>query len=119
MDEFKELIDVAHEEGMEVILDVNPGVFKELNVSYDDLALFNEIHADGIRLDEGFDGLKESLMTSNEYGLKIEINASSGNGYLDNVMTNFPNRDKIITCHNFYPQRYTGLSLSLIHILKF
>ena len=111
VDEFKELIDVAHEEGMEVILDVNPGVFKELNVSYDDLALFNEIHADGIRLDEGFDGLKESLMTYNEYGLKIEINASSGNGYLDNVMTNFPNRDKIITCHNFYPQRYTGLSL--------
>lgn len=111
VNEFKDLIDVAHEEGMEVILDVNPRVFNDLNVSYDDLTLFNEIHADGIRLDEGFDGVKESLMTYNEYGLKIEINASAGNGYLDNIMTNCPNRDKIITSHNFYPQRYTGLSL--------
>ncbi|MBS4957249.1 MAG: DUF871 domain-containing protein [Clostridium sp.] len=111
IEEFRELIDVAHEEGMEVILDVNPNVFKELNVSYDNLSLFNEIHADGIRLDEGFDGVKESLMTYNDNGLKIELNASSGRGYLDNVMSNFPNKDRIITCHNFYPQRFTGLSL--------
>ncbi|MBS5984037.1 MAG: DUF871 domain-containing protein [Clostridium butyricum] len=111
VDEFRELIDVAHEEGMEVILDVNPVVFKDLNVSYDDLSLFSDINADGIRLDEGFDGLKESLMTYNESGLKIELNASGGKGYLDNVMSNFPNKDNIITCHNFYPQRYTGLSL--------
>lgn len=111
IEEFRELIDVAHEEGMEVILDVNPSVFKDLNVSYDDLTLFNDINADGIRLDEGFDGVKESLMTFNKGGLKIELNASSGNGYLDNVMSNFPDKDKLITCHNFYPQRYTGLSL--------
>lgn len=111
IDEFRELIDVAHEEGMEVILDVNPVVFKDLGVSYDDLSLFSEIHADGIRLDEGFDGVKESLMTYNQGGLKIELNASGGSGYLDNVMSNFPNKDKVIACHNFYPQRYTGLSL--------
>lgn len=111
IEEFRKLIDVAHDEGMEVILDVNPVVFKDLNISYDDLSFFNDIHADGIRLDEGFDGVKESLMTYNSNGLKIELNASSGNGYLDNVMSNFPDKDKIITCHNFYPQRYTGLSL--------
>lgn len=108
--EFRDLIDAAHQERMEVILDVSPAVFSRMNISYDDLSLFHEIHADGIRLDEGFDGMKESLMTYNG-GLKIELNASSGWGYIDNVMSNFPNTDNLITCHNFYPQKYTGLSL--------
>lgn len=109
--EFRELIDAAHEEGMEVILDVSPAVFGKLKVSYEDLGLFKEMHADGIRLDEGFDGMKESMMTFNSEGLKIELNASTGNGYLENIMSHYPNRDKLITCHNFYPQAYTGLSL--------
>ena len=60
--EFRELIDHAHSYGMEVILDVAPFVFEKLHVSYDDLSFFAEMHADGIRLDEGFDSLKEALM---------------------------------------------------------
>ncbi len=110
IEEFRGFIDVAHEEGMEVILDVSPAVFSRLKVSYDDLSLFHEMHADGIRLDEGFDGLKESLMTYNG-GLKIELNASAGGAYVDTVLSHFPNMDNLITCHNFYPQKYTGLSL--------
>lgn len=108
--EFRDMIDTAHEEGMEVILDVAPFVFDKLGVSYQDLSFFKEMHADGIRLDEGFDGLKESLMSYNPQHLKIEINASFGNGYLHNIMTHYPNKDTVVTCHNFYPQRYTGLS---------
>ena len=109
--EFMTLIDHAHSLGMEVILDVAPFVFKNLGASYSDLSFFKEIHADGIRLDEGFDGLKEALMTCNKEGLMIEINASFGNGYIANIMSHHPNCDNLITCHNFYPQRYTGLSL--------
>lgn len=109
--EFIEIIDYAHKYGIEVILDVAPFVFKNLGVSYDDLSFFKEMHADGIRLDEGFDGLKESLMSYNPQNLKIEINASLGNKYLDNISSHYPNTDNIITCHNFYPQRYTGLSI--------
>lgn len=109
--DFRELIDVAHEEGMEVILDVSPSVFSKLGISYEDLSLFAEMHADGIRLDEGFDGMKECMMTFNEQGLKIELNASTQLTYIENIMSFYPNPDKIITCHNFYPQQYTGLSL--------
>ena len=83
--EFRELIDHAHSYGMEVILDVAPFVFEKLHVSYDDLSFFAEMHADGIRLDEGFDSLKEALMTYNPQNLKIEINASLGTKYLDNI----------------------------------
>ncbi|MDH6367195.1 MULTISPECIES: MupG family TIM beta-alpha barrel fold protein [Breznakia] len=110
LEEFREMIDYAHTFNMEVILDVAPFVFEKLGASYDDLSFFKEMHADGIRLDEGFGGQKESLMTYNKEGLKIEINASFGNGYIDNIISHYPDKDKMITCHNFYPQRYTGLS---------
>ena len=110
--EFRELIDYAHECGMEVVLDVAPSVFDKFNASYQDLSFFAQMHADGIRLDEGFDGLKESLMSYNKENLKIEINASFGNKYLENILSHYPNVDQMITCHNFYPQRYSGLSLS-------
>lgn len=108
--EFSDLIDHAHKCGMEVIMDTAPAVFGRLGISYDNLSFFSEIHADGIRLDEGFDSLKESLMTYNPQGLKIEINASLGGRYLENIMSHSPDKERLTTCHNFYPQRYTGLS---------
>ena len=104
-EEFRLRIDAAHEQGMEVLLDVNPAVFEKLGASYTNLEPFKAMHADGIRLDEGFDGMKESLMTCNPEGLKIEVNASFGNGYIDNICSHHPDRSKLTTCHNFYPQR--------------
>ena len=58
-----------------------------------------------------FLSLKKCMqMAYNPEHLKIEINASLGTKYLDNIMSHYPNLDTIITCHNFYPQRYSGLS---------
>lgn len=111
VEEFKALTGTAHENGMEVILDVAPSVFDKLGASYEDLRVFGEMGADGIRLDEGFDGMKECRMSYNKEGLKIELNASTDPSYVSNVMGHHPKPDTIITCHNFYPQRYTGLSL--------
>lgn len=111
MERFRTRIDAAHENGMEVILDVNPAVFDKLGISCDDLSPFERMHADGIRLDEGFDGAGASRLTFNSQGLKVELNASTEMGYIENVVSHFPNREKLITCHNFYPQKYTGISL--------
>lgn len=108
--EFKEIIEHANSLGMEVILDVAPNIFEGLGISYDDLSFFADLGAAGIRLDEGFDGAKEAHMTFNPYNLKIEINASLGTKYVDNILSYKGNKDNIITCHNFYPQKYTGLS---------
>lgn len=99
----------AKQLGMEVIIDVAPSCFEELDITYDDLSFFKEINADGIRLDEGFDGAIEAKMTRNPYGLKIEINASMDTAYVDQILAFDANKSKLITCHNFYPQRYTGL----------
>lgn len=110
--EFRDLIDTAHEAGLEVILDVAPVVFDKLGATYENLQPFAAMHADGIRLDEGFDGMKEAAMSYNEGGMMIELNASTDPSYVSNVMNHHSSPDKIITCHNFYPQKYSGISLA-------
>lgn len=107
--DFMDIIACAKELEMEVILDVAPAVFEQLGISYDELSFFAELGADGIRLDLGFDGLKEAQLTYNKYDLKIELNMSNDVAYLDNIMTHRPNIKNLVGCHNFYPQKYTGL----------
>ncbi|RDI41397.1 DUF871 domain-containing protein [Falsibacillus pallidus] len=110
LSDFKKTIAYATELGMEVIADISPRVFKELGVSYDDLSLFADLGAAGIRLDMGFTGHEESIMTYNPYNLKIELNMSNATKYIDNIMTYQPNKQNLLGCHNFYPHRYAGLS---------
>lgn len=107
--EYKEIIHYAKELGFEVILDVAPSVFEKLGISYDQLDFFYELEASGIRLDLGFDGNKEAMLTYNPYQLAIEINMSNDVAYLDNIITYQPNLPFLYGCHNFYPQRGTGL----------
>ena len=109
--EFKEINTFAKERGFEIILDVAPSTFEKLGASYNDLTLFGEMAADGIRLDLGFRGSEEAFMTFNPQNLKIELNMSNDTNYLDNIMDYCPNRYNLIGCHNFYPHRFTGLSL--------
>ncbi|WP_285767054.1 MupG family TIM beta-alpha barrel fold protein [Peribacillus sp. SI8-4] len=109
MEEYKDVISYAKTLDMEVILDVAPAVFDKFDISYDDLGFFAEMGADGVRLDLGFDGLKEAKMTFNPYGLKIELNMSNDVEYLLNILTHQANKNQLIGCHNFYPQKFTGL----------
>ncbi|KAF1300966.1 DUF871 domain-containing protein [Enterococcus sp. JM9B] len=106
---FKELIFYAKELGYETILDVAPNIFSELGISYDDLTFFHELGADGIRLDMGFDGNKEAMLTYNPYGLAVELNMSNDVAYLDNILTYQANTPFLYGCHNFYPQEGTAL----------
>jgi len=114
--DFRDMIVFAKSKGFEVIADVVPSLFKDLNISYDDLSFFSEMGVDGIRLDEGFSGNEESIMTYNQQGLSIELNVSVGTGYLDNVLSFHPDTHKLIGCHNFYPKKRSGLSRE--HFLK-
>lgn len=111
--DFVDVISHANRLGMEVIVDVAPSVFKNLGITYDNLSFFKEIGAAGFRLDEGFNGAVEANMTYNPEGLKVEINASSDSPYIDLIEFQQPNRANLIACHNFYPQRYSGLGLDL------
>ncbi|MDF2883178.1 MAG: hypothetical protein K0R54_3735 [Clostridiaceae bacterium] len=110
LNEFKKIIEHANGYGMKVIADINPEVFKQLKINYSDLNIFKSMGLYGIRLDCGFTGMEESIMTFNELGLKIELNMSSGSKYVDNIISYIPNTDNLLGCHNFYPHRYSGLS---------
>lgn len=110
--EFKKINEYAKSLGYEIIVDVSPKVFNDLGISYKNLEFFKEILCDGIRLDMGFTGNEESLMTFNKENLKIEINMSNDTSYIDTIMEYRPNKYNLIGCHNFYPHRYTGLNLS-------
>lgn len=110
MANFKETIAFANERGMEVMVDIAPRIFGSLGISYQDLSFFAELGAYGIRLDMGFTGNEEAIMTHNPYGLKIEINMSNATNYLENILAYQPNKDNLIGSHNFYPHRYAGLS---------
>ncbi|TDT51872.1 DUF871 domain-containing protein [Fonticella tunisiensis] len=114
--DFKDIISEANKIGMEVIADVSPRVFGDLGISYKDLTFFADLKAYGIRLDMGFSGLEESIMTFNPFGLKIEINMSSGTRYIENIMSHRPNLENMLASHNFYPHRYSGLSYE--HFIK-
>lgn len=109
LNDFKEINKFAKSKGMEVIIDVAPNVFKEFDVDLNDLKFFADLNVDGIRLDEGFDGIKEATMTRNSYNLSIEVNASVDTAYVEQIISFDANKSNLITCHNFYPQRYTGL----------
>lgn len=106
---FKKDIDYANKLGFKTIVDINPALFKELKINYKNLSFFNKLRVWGLRLDEGFTGIEEALMTRNPYRLKIELNMSRGTNYLDSIMSYDPDRSNLIGCHNFYPQEYTGL----------
>ena len=91
-------------------------MFNDLGISYKDLSFFKEIGADGLRLDMGFTGSEEALMTFNPEGLKIEINMSNNTRYIDTIMDYMPNKENLIACHNFYPHNYSGLNFD--HFMK-
>ncbi|MBP1041771.1 DUF871 domain-containing protein [Vagococcus sp. BWB3-3] len=107
--EFKQVVDYANSLEMEVMVDINPGLFDQLEISYDDLTFFHEMGAYGVRLDIGFTGQEEARMTRNPFGIKIEINMSTGTSYVDNIMSYSPNVNNLLGSHNFYPHRYSGL----------
>lgn len=107
--DFKQVVDYANSLDMEVMVDINPGLFEQLGISYDDLTFFHEMGADGVRLDIGFTGQEEARMTRNPFGIKIEINMSTGTSYVDNIMSYSPNVNNLLGSHNFYPHRYSGL----------
>lgn len=107
---FTKTIQYASQLGMQVMIDVSPQVLSDMGVSYEDLSLFQQLGAYGIRLDLGYTGSEESLLTYNPYNLKIELNMSLGTKQINNILSYKPLMKNLLGSHNFYPHRYTGIS---------
>ncbi len=109
MAEFKEYMDQAHELGFIVSVDTNPEVFGHLGASPVNLKPFADMKVDIVRLDNSFGSALDILATQNPYGLKIEFNGSGSYENVEAMLKYGARRDQMMICHNFYPQKYTGL----------
>ena len=61
----KESMAFANELGMLVMLDIHPMVFDYLKMKEDDLSYFHDIGVKILRLDSGYNGRTEAIMTHN------------------------------------------------------
>lgn len=107
--EFSAFTSHAHELGFEVAVDVNEQVFERLGAKPNDLTVFERLGADIIRLDGHFGDWGDIMLTRNRAGIKIEFNGSQELP-LGLLAKRGADQRNMITCANFYPQLYTGMS---------
>lgn len=112
---FKDIFKYSKDRDFEIIVDTNENIFKMFDIKIDDLSFFRNIGADGIRLDGGFSNMQKARLTYNKENLKIEINMSAVEHAIDNLFDYSPNRFNLLGCHNFYPQRHSGISLDFFN----
>ncbi len=90
----------------------NLGMKLIIDVSKDMMATFNipkSIYA--LRLDYGF-SVEEIVKMSNECSYFIELNAATlTSDYLNRLVASGLNPTKVRASYNFYPKRYTGISI--------
>ncbi len=110
IDYFTKLIEIAHDVDMTVSLDVNPQCLENVGATAKDISIFHKMKCDILRMDLSF-GLENDLaLLKNPYGILIEFNASIMSGaYIEQLKDNGTDPEKMLVCHNFYPQRYTGM----------
>lgn len=114
---FKEFSKKAHALGFEIAVDTHLEVFNALGATPEDISPFVELGVDIIRLDANFGAHKDVIITRNPHNVKIEFNASVDAG-LGMLLQNGANKNQCIVCHNFYPERFTGLDLNLFNNLN-
>ena len=108
---------LAHELGFEIFCDVNPMVLKRLGVGISmfqggiDLTFFKELGIDAMRLDLGMSDLEEAALAKNADGIKVCINGAAVTDHVGALLSCGAPREALVGCHNYYPHRYTGVSL--------
>lgn len=106
---FASLNEAAHKQGMEVSLDIDPGCVERLGATPAKLDVFANIGADILRMDGAYSEDDNLRMLENPFGIRIEYNASALDPQsIESLVARGAPRDRILACHNFYPQRYTG-----------
>lgn len=108
IEEFGRFMATAHGYGFEVAVDTNPEVFSRLGATPADLSPFAAMGVDTVRLDGHFDDRGDIQITRNSQHIRIQYNASS-NVALDLMIERGADPRSMCVCHNFFPERFTGL----------
>lgn len=106
---FKQLCELAHQYHMEVCVDANSMMFEKYGATPSNLRVFKEIGVDEIRMDMCFGDERDQQLVDNKEGIKIQFSAFMVD-IVKPVVEKLSNPTRVVMCHNFYPQRYTGVS---------
>jgi hypothetical protein len=109
LDYFRELIQICHRYNIQVSLDVNTECFERLGVTPDDISVFDEIKCDIIRMDGSYGDERDIALINNPYGILVEFNTSMVEEHIAELIAAGADPKRMISCHNFYPQPYTGM----------
>ena len=110
-EEVKEFFKIAKEYDMDIISDISPNTFKFLELENMDIKGLCDMGVKTIRIDFGYTEEEISRMSKNEYGVKIQLNASTITKEFFERLDKFsPNYDNVDALHNFYPRVGTGIS---------
>lgn len=112
--DIKVFLDEAKKLNMSVSVDISPNTFALLGIEKNDFMKLKEFGIDVVRLDFGYSIDEIAELSNNDYGLSIQLNASTLNSRmlleLDAKNVNYNN---ITACHNYYPREDTGISEKL------
>lgn len=120
---WNDLLSYCKELGMNVSADMNDEVFNELGCTLTDLTALQKMGITKLRIDGGFTSEEIALLSKNQQGIHIEVNASmsssdnqNGNAlrecraFLETIEKE-GNIGQLNACHNFFPLPDTALSL--------
>jgi len=111
LEQYKKVIELIHSLDLKVIADINPEIIDRMNWRKDLSKNIFEFGIDILRIDTAIEIQDIIRFTNSKYNLKIEINLSTNKDLLDQLLSNGVSPKDITASHNFYPKRYTGLSL--------
>lgn len=120
---WNDILSYCKELGMTVSADMNDEVFNELGCTLTDLTALQKMGITKLRIDGGFTSQEMALLSKNQQGIQIEVNASmsssdnlNGNAlrecreFLETIEKE-GNISQLTACHNFFPLPDTALSL--------
>lgn len=109
--EVREFYKLAKEYDMDIISDISPNTFKFLNLEDMDLKGLRDMGVKTIRIDFGYSEENIAKMSKNQYGIKIQLNASTiTEEFFERLDKYEPDYENIDALHNFYPRVGTGIS---------
>lgn len=109
--EVREFFKIAKKYHMDIISDISPNTFKFLDLKDMDLKGLRDMGVKTIRIDFGYSEEDIAKMSKNEYGIKIQLNASTiTEEFFERLDKYSPDYENIDALHNFYPRVGTGIS---------
>ena len=111
LSEIIELISDIKKSAMKLTIDISPVTLSVVRASVDNLQFFAGLHIDCLRLDYGFRSAEIVAMANNQFGIGLELNASTiGREQIEEMIHSGVPLKRLRMGHNFYPHPFTGLS---------